>query len=387
MLSKNAFNALLKTLEEPPAHVKFLFATTEVNKVPVTVLSRCQRFDLRRIPAGKLAAHFAYVAKAEGVEVEDEALQAIARAAEGSARDGLSILDQAIAHGEGRVTAAEVRSMLGLADRGRITRMLDTVLKGDAAATLEQLDEAHSLGIEPAALLRGLMESLHAITRAKAGAAEDALQSVEEREAAQTLAGSISWGSLHRLWQLLLKGLTDVGIAPDPHEAATMALLRLIHAADMPDPAALVAQLAGGGAVASAPAARAPAPAAAPTSSLPADFTAFVAAIERTGKKLLALQLHDNVGLVSFAPGDITLKPLKPLGADFTRDLAMVAKEVTGVPWQVRLTDDGGAPSLQQQELMAEERVRAEVMGEPSVRALLDAFPDATYISHQRKEA
>jgi len=387
MLSKNAFNALLKTLEEPPAHVKFLFATTEVNKVPVTVLSRCQRFDLRRIPAGKLAAHFAYVAKAEGVEVEDEALQAIARAAEGSARDGLSILDQAIAHGEGRVTAAEVRSMLGLADRGRITRMLDTVLKGDAAATLEQLDEAHSLGIEPAALLRGLMESLHAITRAKAGAAEDALQSAEEREAAQMLAASISWGSLHRLWQLLLKGLTDVGIAPDPHEAATMALLRLIHAADMPDPAALVAQLAGGGAVASAPAARAPAPAAAPTSSLPADFTAFVAAVERTGKKLLALQLHDNVGLVSFAPGDITLKPLKPLGADFTRDLAMVAKEVTGVPWQVRLTDDGGAPSLQQQELMAEERVRAEVMGEPSVRALLDAFADATYISHQRKEA
>src|SRR5215207_311189 len=155
MLSKNAFNALLKTLEEPPAHVKFLFATTEVNKVPVTVLSRCQRFDLRRIPAGKLAAHFAHVAKAEGVEAEDEALQAIARAAEGSARDGLSILDQAIAHGEGRVTAAEVRSMLGLADRGRIRRLLDTLLKGDAAATLDQLDEAHSLGIEPAALLRG----------------------------------------------------------------------------------------------------------------------------------------------------------------------------------------------------------------------------------------
>jgi len=387
MLSKNAFNALLKTLEEPPAHVKFLFATTEVNKVPVTVLSRCQRFDLRRIPAGKLAAHFAHVASAEGVEVEDEALQAIARAAEGSARDGLSILDQAIAHGEGRVTAAEVRSMLGLADRGRIRRLLDTVLKGDAAATLEQLDEAHSLGIEPAALLRGLMESLHAITRAKAGAAEDALQSVEEREASRTLAGSISWASLHRLWQLLLKGLTDVGIAPDPHEAATMALLRLIHAADMPDPATVMAQLASGGSVASAPAARAPAPAAAATSSLPTDFTGFVAAIERTGKKLLALQLHDNVGLVSFAAGEVTLKPLKPLGADFTRDLAMVAKEVTGVAWQIRLTDEGGAPSLQQQEVMAEERVRAEVMAEPSVRALLDAFPDATYVSHQRKEA
>ncbi|MCY7397466.1 MAG: DNA polymerase III subunit gamma/tau [Sphingomonas bacterium] len=387
MLSKNAFNALLKTLEEPPAHVKFLFATTEVNKVPVTVLSRCQRFDLRRIPAGKLAAHFAYVAKAEGVEVEDEALQVIARAAEGSARDGLSILDQAIAHGEGKVTAVEVRSMLGLADRGRISRMLDSVLKGDAAATLAQLDDAHSLGIEPAALLRGLMESLHAITRAKAGAAEDALLSGEEREAARALAGSISWGSLHRLWQLLLKGLTDVGIAPDPHEAATMALLRLIHAADLPDPAALMAQLAGGGAVTAAPPARAPAPAAAaPSASAPSDFAGFIAAIERTGKKLLALQLHDNVGLIAFAPGELVLKVLKPLGTDFARDLALASKEATGSAWQVRMSEGDAAPSLQQQDVMAEEAARAAVMAEPSVRALLEAFPDATYLSHTRKE-
>ena len=390
MLSKNAFNALLKTLEAPPAHVKFLFATTEVNKVPVTVLSRCQRFDLRRIPAGKLADHFAHVARAEGVEVEDEALQVIARAAEGSARDGLSILDQAIAHGEGRVSATEVRAMLGLADRGRIGRLLDSVLKGDAAATLDQLDDAHSLGIEPAALLRGLMESLHGITRAKAGAAEDALQSTEEREAARALATGIAWGSLHRLWQLLLKGLTDVGIAPDPHEAATMALLRLIHAADLPDPATVMAQLAGGGAVAAAPgapgAARAAAPAG-PTASAPGDFGGFIAAIEGAGKKLLALQLHDNVGLVSFAPGEIALRALKPLGADFARDLAAAAKEATGHSWQIRLTDEEAAPSLQQQEVMAEQALRASVMAEPSVRALLDAFPDATYLSHTRKEA
>src|SRR5688572_26848082 len=154
MLSKSAFNALLKTLEEPPAHVKFLFATTEVNKVPVTVLSRCQRFDLRRIPAERLAEHFGHVAQAETVDVEPEALALIARAAEGSARDGLSILDQAIAHGEGevgegRVSAAQVRDMLGQADRGRIRRLLETLLGGDLAATLNQLDEAHSLGIEP----------------------------------------------------------------------------------------------------------------------------------------------------------------------------------------------------------------------------------------------
>ena len=227
------------------------------------------------------------------------------------------------------------------------------------------------------------MESLHVITRIKAGGAEDALLSVEEREATRSLAGSISWGSLHRLWQLLLKGLTDVGIAPDPHEAATMALLRLIHAADLPDPAALMAQLAGGGAVASAPA-RASAPQA--PNAAPSDFAGFIAAIERTGKKLLALQLHDNVGLVSFTPGEMVLKPLKPLGADFTRDLAAVAKDATGQSWQIRLTDAGAAPSLQQQDVMAEQAMRAAVMAEPAVRALLDAFPNATYVSHHRKE-
>ena len=386
MLSKNAFNALLKTLEEPPAHVKFLFATTEVNKVPVTVLSRCQRFDLRRIPAGLLADHFAHVARAEGVAVDDEALSVIARAAEGSARDGLSILDQAIAHGEGQVTAEQVRGMLGLADRGRIARMLDVLLAGDAPATLGQLDEAHALGIEPAALLRGLMESLHAISRSKAGAPADALQSVEEREAARALSQAMSWSSLHRLWQLLLKGLGDVQVAPDPNEAATMALLRLIHAADMPDPATIMAQLASGGAVAVAPrGASAPAAGAAP--SAPDSFATFVAAIEGGGRKLLALHLHDNVGLVSFAPGEVVLKPLRPLGADFARELAAAAKEITGTSWQIRLAEDGGEPSLQQQEVMAEERVRATVMAEPAVRALLDAFPDATYVSHQRKEA
>src|SRR4051795_9864318 len=243
MLSRNAFNALLKTLEEPPEHVKFLFATTEVNKVPLTVLSRTQRFDLRRIPAEKLAAHFGEVSKAEGVEVETEALGMIARAAEGSARDGLSMLDQAIAHGAGTVTADQVRDMLGLADRGRIRRLLELVLSGDAAAALLELDQAHELGIEPTQILRGLMESLHAATRAKAGSGVGALQSAEERESAQALAGALGWGTIHRLWQMLLKGLQDVDAAPDPREAAEMALLRLIHAAELPDPATLLQKL------------------------------------------------------------------------------------------------------------------------------------------------
>src|SRR5689334_11624680 len=306
MLSKSAFNALLKTLEEPPEHVKFLFATTEVNKVPVTVLSRCQRFDLRRIPAEKLAAHFSEVSKAEGVEIETEAVGMIARAAEGSARDGLSILDQAIAHGAGTVTAEQVRDMLGLADRGRIRRLLQLILSGDASASLAELDEAHALGIDPTQLLRGLMESLHSATRAKAGASGSALLSAEERESAEDMARPLGWGTIHRLWQMLLKGLQDVEIAPDPREAAEMALLRLIHAADMPDPASLIARLTGEGA-ASVPAAGPASKSSGPSAIMPADFTALVQRLEQAGKHQLALQLHDQVGLVRYAPPEIAV--------------------------------------------------------------------------------
>jgi DNA polymerase-3 subunit gamma/tau len=184
---------------------------------------------------------------------------------------------------------------------------------------------------------------------------------------------------------LLLKGLQDVTIAPDPHEAATMALLRLIHSAEMPDPSALAAMLAGG-VVATAPQAS-KAPAAGPKASLVADFPAFVEAVEKQGKQWLGVQLRDHVGLVSFAPGELVIKPLKPLGPDFPRELALAAKEATGQSWQVRLTDEGGSPSLHQQEAMAEERMRAEVLEEPNVRALLDEFPDATLESIERKEA
>ena len=386
MLSKNAFNALLKTLEEPPEHVKFLFATTEVNKVPVTVLSRCQRFDLRRIPAEKLAAHFAEVSKSEGVEVESEALGMIARAAEGSARDGLSILDQAIAHGAGTVTTEQVRDMLGLADRGRIRRLLQLILAGDATAALTQLDEAHELGIDPTQLLRGLMESLHAATRAKAGAHADALQSAEERDSAAEMARQLGWGTIHRLWQMLLKGLQDVEIAPDPREAAEMALLRLIHAAEMPDPATLLQRLSSEGAVAS-PAAAPAAKGNGATAQLPSDFPALIATLERSGKHQLAIQLHDQVSLVRYAPPELALKPLRPLGGDWTRDVAVALKAATNATWQVSLSDEAGEPSLLDQEKMAEQRVRADVLTDPNVRAVMDAFPEAELESFSTKGA
>ena len=376
MLSKNAFNALLKTLEEPPGHVKFLFATTEVDKVPLTVLSRTQRFDLRRIPAEKLAAHFAKVSKAEGVDVDEDALRMIARAAEGSARDGLSILDQAIAHGGGTVSAEQVRDMLGLADRGRIRRLLGHVLAADAAATLADLDEAHDLGIDPAALLRGLMEELHLATRTKAGASADALPA-EQREAAERLATELGWGQIHRVWQMLLKGLSDVQVAPDPREAAMMALLRLIHAADLPDPATVLARLTGEAGAASVNTA-APSRTSGPIAQLPDDLPALIDLLERNGKHQIAVQLHDQVSLVRFAPPELVLKPLRPLGTDWPRDLAAVLKTATGKTWQVSLSDESGEPSLLDQEKMAEERVRSEVLADPAVRAAFEAFPEAT---------
>jgi len=310
----------------------------------------------------------------------------IAKAAEGSARDGLSILDQAIAHGAGAVTVGQVRDMLGLADRGRIRRLLQLVLTGDATTALNELDEAHELGIDPTQLLRGLMESLHAATRAKAGATADALQSAEERDAAAEMARQLSWGTIHRLWQMLLKGLQDVEIAPDPREAAEMSLLRLIHAADMPDPATLIARLSGEGA-ASVTSQAAPTRPSGPTAQLPQDYPALIKMVEQSGKHLLAQQLHDQIGLVRFAPPELVLKPMRPLGGDWPRDVALALKAATGVTWQVSLSDETGEPSLLDQEKMAEERVRADVLADPNVRAVMDAFPDSELESFSTRGA
>jgi len=390
MLSKNAFNALLKTLEEPPAHVKFLFATTEVNKVPVTVLSRCQRFDLRRIPAERLAGHFGEVAKAEGVEVEAEALALIARAAEGSARDGLSILDQAIAHGAGAVTADQVRAMLGLSDRGAVRALLGLLLAGDAPAALAALKDQYDLGVEPSALIRGLLEAVHGITRAKVGGAQDPAQSAEEREAYADWASRLSFASVHRLWQLLLKGLSEIQVAPSPLEAAEMALLRLIHASDLPDPGALIERLASGETI-SAPSIEAPkGESQAPLLQAPASFPELVKAMEREGRAHLAQQLHDYVGLIRYAPPELAVRPLKPMAGDFARDLAAALKSVSGSVWQVRVADEASEPSLLEQEKAEGERLRQEVLDSPLVKAAFEAFPEAElagYAIDERRNA
>ncbi len=245
MLSTSAFNALLKTLEEPPPHVKFIFATTEIRKVPVTVLSRCQRFDLRRIEPEVMIAHLQQIAAAESVEAESEALALITRAAEGSVRDALSLLDQAIAMGAGRVTAANVRAMLGLADRARVLDLFEAVLRGDIRSALAELAAQYADGAEPAAVLKDLAEVTHWISLAKVApeALRDPSLTPEERRRGEALAERLSLRVLQRQWQMLLKALDEVASAPNAMMAAEMALIRLTHAADLPPPDELIRRL------------------------------------------------------------------------------------------------------------------------------------------------
>ena len=251
MLSKGAFNALLKTLEEPPEHVKFIFATTEIRKVPVTVLSRCQRFDLRRVDVPELAAHLGNITAKEGASAEPEALAMIARAAGGSVRDGLSILDQAIAMGSGKVSGDIVRGMLGLADRGRVFDLLETLLGGTPAAALKGLGAIHHDGAAPGQLLAALADVVHLVTRFKAlgGDAGDEGVPAEDKRRAQSLAARLSMPLLARAWQMLLKGIEEAGRAPDPLAAAEMVLIRIAYVADLPPPDEILKALGGVGQV------------------------------------------------------------------------------------------------------------------------------------------
>jgi DNA polymerase-3 subunit gamma/tau len=382
MLSKNAFNALLKTLEEPPEHVKFLFATTEVNKVPVTVLSRCQRFDLRRIPSDKLAAHFADVAAKEGVVADPEALALIARAAEGSARDGLSILDQAIAHAGmegGGVRADQVREMLGLSDRGAIRELMGLILAADAPAALAALRRQYDYGVDPQSVLRALLEAVHGITLTKLGTSPDPAQPAEERESFADWAAKLSFQALHRLWQLMLKGHDEVARAALPIEAGEMALLRVIHASSLPDPGELARKLASGQgpAAAPAPAASAPAtPAPTPAAVLPETPEALVALLDAHKQPRLAVHLQ-GVRLAKFAPPAIVISNTRPIPADFVTDLAAALREITGKTWQITSEASAGEPSVREREDMAEEAAKQAILATPIVKAVFEAFPDA----------
>jgi len=245
MLSKHSFNALLKTLEEPPDHVKFIFATTEIRQVPVTILSRCQRFDLKRIESDEMIADLARIAKLEGAEIEEEALALITRAAEGSMRDAQSLLDQAIAHGVGQTTADQVRAMLGLADRGRVLDLFELIMKGAAAEALEELAGQYADGADPMAVLRDLAEVTHwiSVVKISPAALEDPTVSPDERLRGAAMAEGLPMRALSRMWQMLLKALEEVAHAPNAMMAAEMAIIRLTHVAELPGPEDLVRKL------------------------------------------------------------------------------------------------------------------------------------------------
>ncbi len=390
MLSRNAFNALLKTLEEPPAHVKFLFATTEVEKLPVTVLSRTQRFDLRRIPAELLHAHFAEICRKEGVEAEDEALAIVANAAEGSVRDGLSILDQAIAHADlgdgGKVTAERVRDMLGLADKSAQRALLGHLLGGEARALLDAVDEQYALGVEPLALMRAVMDLVHRITVAQVSGGEADGTSEDERAQIAEWAGRLSPPQLHRLWQLLLKGHGEVQQAPDPLVSARMALLRVLHASQLPDPGSLVKKLEELAQVGGVPSGASGGPAGGAPGGQPAailDWEKLVERVENAGQHIAAGMMRHQVRLVELAPEKLVFTRDERFGDDIAPHLREALQIATSQRWQVeevRGAEHADLRSLAEQERAARDASREAARNHPLVKAALAAFPDAEFV-------
>jgi DNA polymerase-3 subunit gamma/tau len=428
MLSRNAFNALLKTLEEPPEHVKFIFATTEIRKVPITVLSRCQRFDLRRVETATLKTHFASLATREGFEIDEDALAMIARAADGSVRDGLSLLDQAIAHGAGRVEAGQVRDMLGLADRARVLDLFEAIMSGDIAGALSNMRDQYNAGADPAAVIEDLLGVTHWLTQMKAApeAVEGGTLPEAERQFGERIAGRLAMPALTRAWQMLLKGLEETRAAPAPIGAAEMVLIRLAYAADLPGPADLIKKLQqqsrqggasqgaaspstqnasagqgapvgqadpapsggrsttamGAGSAQQPAAARQPAPETqASALPQPRSFEDVVALARENREGLLEAHLTDNVHLVRFQPGRIELRPGDRAPPDLVGKLGQRLSEWTGQRWVVTVSREQGDPTLHEQKQAAHQRMQDEVSAHPLVQAALRAFPGAQLTS------
>jgi len=429
MLSGAAFNALLKTLEEPPPHAKFIFATTEIRKVPVTVLSRCQRFDLRRVDAALLVKHLEGIAAKEKIEVEPAALALIARAAEGSVRDSLSLLDQAIAHAgaetgagqsknaAGPVHADDVRQMLGLADRVRIVDLFEALMKGDTAAALKELREQYDIGADPAVILSDLAEFTHFVTRVKVvpAVADDVSLSEAERLRGREFATRLSHRVLSRAWQMLLKGIGEVQASGRPVAAAEMVLVRIAYAADLPTPDEVVRSMTdegaapsrppGNGGASAAPAqsfapryeaprgaprssasaaprvaeAPAEAPQAAPTLSI-ASFEELIALAAEKRDITMKLALERDVRLVRFEDGrlEIALEPTaaKTLAHDLSRKLV----SWTGNRWLVVISAEQGAPTLRAQTEARQAEIERGVQADPLVQAVLNRFPGAKIV-------
>jgi DNA polymerase-3 subunit gamma/tau len=394
MLSRNAFNALLKTLEEPPPHVKFVFATTELRKVPVTVLSRCQRFDLRRVRIAELAAHFARIATQEAVAVEPAALGLIARAADGSVRDGLSLLDQAIAQADGPVTEAAIVNMLGLADRGLVFDLAEAVMAGQPREALQITELAHERGADLGMMLQDLLELTYTVTRLKSvPSLRDSSELPEaERTRGAALADRLSVPTLARAWQMLLKGIGEVETAPDRRAAAEMVLIRLCHVSELPSPGDLVRRLSngatvqatgtpvpapsGGGVRAVAGGAPIAVPDADATPRL-ASFRDVTALVADRREAMLHAHLVHSVHVVRFAPPVIELRPQPEAPKDLASRLGALLSEATGTRWTIALSTAEGAPTVAEQGAAADAARRVAAADHPLVRAIMDAFPGA----------
>ncbi len=418
MLSTPAFNALLKTLEEPPPHAKFIFATTEIRKVPVTVLSRCQRFDLRRVDASVLVAHLQGIADKEKIEIEPAALALIARAAEGSVRDSLSLLDQAIAHAAGAVRAEDVRQMLGLADRVRVVDLFEAVMRGDAAAALDELRAQYDIGADPAVVLNDLAEFTHFVTRVKVvpAVADDVSLSEAERTRGRDFASKLSMRVLSRTWQMLLKGISEVQVSGRPVAAAEMVLVRLAYAADLPTPDEAIRSLSHGGNVSvSAPqghgnggsvqasaqaasprydaprgaprasAAVSPRPAADPMADRApavalntfADVVALAADKRDIGMKLA---LERDVRLVRCEDGQLEIALEQSAAKGLVHELQRKLTEWTARRWIVVVSKEQGEPTLRTQAEAQDAEMKRGVQSDPLVQAVLNRFPGATVV-------
>jgi DNA polymerase-3 subunit gamma/tau len=429
MLSDKAFNAFLKTLEEPPPHAKFIFATTEIRKVPITVLSRCQRFDLRRVDAEVLVKHLGNIAAHESIGAEPEALSLIARAAEGSVRDSLSLFDQAIAHAAGLVRAEDVRQMLGLADRARVIDLFDAVARGDIEAAFREFRDQYDTGADPVVVLSDLAEFVNFVTRVKIvpATADQAAFTETERRRGREFAARLSVKALSRFWQMLLKGITEVQAATRPVAAAEMVLVRLAYVADLPTPDELIRTLSGdaatassagpaGGRGASGPAPRGENAASAPRVSTgpavhslrdpaprpPMPHTPPVAAWEEEPARTLAnfaalvalaaeqrdlpikTALERDVRLVRFEDGrlEINLEPSAP--RTLVHDLQRKLGQWTGRRWVVVVSTQPGAPTLREQAEDAQAALRRGAADDARVRAVLARFPGAQVAAVRR---
>ncbi|WP_085306725.1 DNA polymerase III subunit gamma/tau [Planktotalea arctica] len=412
MLSTSAFNALLKTLEEPPAHVKFIFATTEIRKVPVTVLSRCQRFDLRRIEPEDMIGMLKRIAAGENAEISEDALALITRAAEGSARDATSLLDQAISHGAGETTVEQVRAMLGLADRGRVLDLYEMVMRGDAAAALTELGSQYAAGADPMAVLRDLAEITHWISVVKItpDAADDPTVSPDERARGLQMAADLPMRAMTRMWQMLLKALDEVASAPNSMMAAEMAIIRLTHVAELPSPEELIRKLqdtppppspsggsgggmsAGGttvtGAQSRASTSSGTSGGAATAQHLDVDalarFPTFEHVVEliRSNRDMkLLVDVEGGVRLVSYQPGRIEFVPHAKAPGDLAQRLGQRLQLWTGNRWAVTLVNEGGAETITEKNDAADNALKVEAAEHPLVKAVFEAFPSAKIIA------